>query len=203
MMSIGGGGDDVLGEDGLIRPELLPDPLTSISEVQFYADLPEPLDYAGTMFKVSEESGSWMLFNKRSDGFYESDGATWNYLGVTIERVSPSEINLGQSIGVRRYTVNDIVSVIDKHQEHSSSYETISKNLKAYPYSVSYNAGKIATIDYDIGLGEVITKTFEYQNDKLVLVVLSGALPSIINTTKTLEYNENGLSNIVYSVPNG
>ncbi len=79
------------------------------------------------------------------------------------------------------------------------SYETISKNLKAYPATLAYGGtGDLNTITYTVPSG-TITKTFNYTAGDLTSIVLSGNTPSGINLTKTLTYTIGNLTGVSYS----
>lgn len=79
------------------------------------------------------------------------------------------------------------------------SYETISKNLKAYPATLAYGGtGDLSTITYTLPSG-TITKTFNYTAGNLTSIVLSGSTPSGINLTKTLTYTTGNLTGVSYS----
>jgi hypothetical protein len=79
------------------------------------------------------------------------------------------------------------------------SYETISKNLKAYPATLAYGGtGDLNTITYTVPSG-TITKTFNYTAGNLTSIVLSGSTPSGINLTKTLTYTTGNLTGVSYS----
>ena len=79
------------------------------------------------------------------------------------------------------------------------SYETVSKNLKGYPYVITYNGDDIDYITYDLGGGLSIVKTFNYTVDDLTSLILSGDTPSGIDLTKTLSYTGDDLTSITYS----
>jgi hypothetical protein len=77
-------------------------------------------------------------------------------------------------------------------------FETVSKNLKSYPATLSYTGSTLNSIAYTTPSG-TITKTLNYTGDKLTSVVLSGATPSGIELTKTLIYTADNLTGIAYS----
>lgn len=77
-------------------------------------------------------------------------------------------------------------------------FETVSKNLKSYPYSLTYTSGVLTSIAYTTGSG-TITKTLNYTSGVLTSVVLSGSTPSGIDLTKTLTYSSGVLTSISYS----
>jgi hypothetical protein len=81
----------------------------------------------------------------------------------------------------------------------ASSYETVNQNLAGYPYDLNYNNGVLANIVYTLPGSNTITKTFNYTNENLTSVVLSGDTPGGINLTKTLTYSNGLLSQITYS----
>ena len=81
----------------------------------------------------------------------------------------------------------------------AETYESVSKNLKSYPYVITYDGDDIDYITYDLGGGLTIVKTFNYTIDDLTSLVLSGDTPSGIDLTKTLGYTGENLTSVVYS----
>ncbi len=80
-----------------------------------------------------------------------------------------------------------------------TSYETVSKNLKSYPYVINRIGSIINTIVYTLSLG-TITKTFSYDvNNNVSSIILSGATPAGILLTKTFNYTGSILTSISYS----
>ncbi len=78
----------------------------------------------------------------------------------------------------------------------SESFETVSANLSAYDYSLSYNGnGDVTSIVYSNG----VTKIFNYTGDDITSIVLSGSTPSGISLTKTLTYTSGDVTGIAYS----
>lgn len=80
----------------------------------------------------------------------------------------------------------------------AESFETVSKNIKAKDFTLTYNAGgDLTTITYDGGA----VKTLGYNAEgDLITVTLSGATPANITLTKTLSYNAEGdLIGVAYS----
>lgn len=78
------------------------------------------------------------------------------------------------------------------------TFETVSKNLKAYPASLNYTSGVLTSIVYTLPVG-TITKTLNYTSEILTSIVLSGSTPSGISLTKTLGYTSGILTSITYS----
>ena len=77
------------------------------------------------------------------------------------------------------------------------TYETVSRNLKSYPATLSYTAGELSSISYATPGGAVV-KTLNRTAGRLASIVLSGALPSGIATTKTLTYSGDTLTGVAY-----
>jgi len=90
----------------------------------------------------------------------------------------------------------------EKGQEglsHSESFETASKNLRAYDYSFVFTNSVLTSIIYDLGDGGIVTKSFEYESGLLKKIILSGDTVYGIKLTKELNYSLSGdLSNITY-----
>jgi hypothetical protein len=78
-------------------------------------------------------------------------------------------------------------------------FETVSKNLKSYPYAITYGVDGIDTITYDLGGGLSVVKTFNYTLTVLTSIVLSGDTPAGIELTKTFNYTGVDLTSVVYS----
>jgi len=81
----------------------------------------------------------------------------------------------------------------------SETFESVSKNIKAYPYEIAYAGGDVDTITYDLGSGLQIVKTFGYTSGDVTSVVLSGDTPTGVDLTKTISYLLGNVDNIVYS----
>jgi hypothetical protein len=95
-------------------------------------------------------------------------------------------------------TIN-LINTVDVSSLLGEDFETVSKNLKSYPYDLIYGADGIDTIVYDLGGGLSITKTFNYVATVLTTIILSGDTPSDIKLTKTLNYTGDDLTNVIYS----
>jgi hypothetical protein len=78
------------------------------------------------------------------------------------------------------------------------SFETVSKNVKAYPYTMNRIGDTLENIVYDLGGGKTITKTFNRTGEKLTTIVLSGDTPSGIHLTKQFNYTGDILTSITY-----
>lgn len=79
----------------------------------------------------------------------------------------------------------------------SDNFETVSKNIKSYPYTLNYTGTQLTSIVYDIGVG-TITKTFNYVGSQIVSIVLSGDTPNGIELNKVFTYTGPTLSSITY-----
>lgn len=82
--------------------------------------------------------------------------------------------------------------------EAAKSFETVNKNLDAYPKAFTYVSEVLNIITYTVGASS-ITKTFNYVSDKLDTIVLSGNTPEGIDLTKTFVYSGDTLTNVSYS----
>jgi len=92
-------------------------------------------------------------------------------------------------------------STIDHLVDQEALFEYVYKNIKSYNNVINYTGNNITSIVYDLGSGNSITKTFNYDiNNNITSIVLSGNLPaSMTKTTKTLTYINNNVSTITYS----
>jgi hypothetical protein len=83
-------------------------------------------------------------------------------------------------------------------ESYEQDFETVSKNLKSWNASFTYDAGKLVSISYTDGT-DTILKTFNYTGDKLTSLVLSGDTPSGIALTKTFAYTGDSLTGVSYT----
>ena len=77
-------------------------------------------------------------------------------------------------------------------------FETVSKNLQSWDYSLNYSGGVLTSIVYTNGV-DTITKTLNYTGPTLTSIVLSGDTPLGIDLTKTLSYTGSDLTGVSYS----
>lgn len=80
----------------------------------------------------------------------------------------------------------------------AATFETVSKNLRAWAAEFAYSVGILQTITYTDSLGTVV-KTFGYTGDQLTTLTLSGDTPSGIDLIKTLTYTGDELTSVAYS----
>lgn len=79
-----------------------------------------------------------------------------------------------------------------------TSFETVSKNLKGYPYTLSYSSGVLSAMVYTTESG-IITKSFTYSLGILTSITLSGDTPNGIALVKNLVYTNGVLTSVGYS----
>lgn len=79
------------------------------------------------------------------------------------------------------------------------TFETISKNIKAYPFTIEYFEGNPIRIIYDLGGDESVIKTFGYTDELLTSITLSGNVPNGITLIKNLNYSQGNLVGVSYN----
>lgn len=127
-------------------------------------------------------------------------------LGSCVVAKSGDEpyLKIGDALGSGRGIVSLILDLTYVGSSTSGNYigdefETVSKNLRTYPYDLVYGVDGVSTITYDLGGGLSIVKTFNYTLGVLTSIVLSGDTPSGIELTKTLSYTGADLTSVAYS----
>jgi hypothetical protein len=105
---------------------------------------------------------------------------------------------LGEITDGTRVVVGGIGPKGDPGVSGGASFETTSKNLLAYPYTLNYTGTTLNSIVYTTDTG-TITKTLNYSGDTLTSIVLSGDTPNGITLTKTLNYTGDTLTSVTYS----
>jgi hypothetical protein len=124
--------------------------------------------------------------------------------------VNKTQVGLGNVVNVDTTTTANITDSLDKRFATDAQlsalasigqyFETVSKNLKSFPYTLNYTTGVLTSIVYDLGGGNYITKTLNYTTGTLTSIVLSGTLPvDVTLVTKTLNYTTGVLTSITYS----
>ena len=112
-------------------------------------------------------------------------------------------VTIAETLATATVTIQSAASVtIDADVGRTTwveTFETISKNLKKYPATFTYDDDKLQTVAYSTP-GGTITKTLAYNGIYLASVTLSGALPDYVATVKTFSYSaQNRLISINYS----
>lgn len=90
------------------------------------------------------------------------------------------------------------VSSLEQGGTWREQFETVSKNLKTWNYSLNYTSGNLSSMVYTNGI-DTITKTFNYTGPNLTSIVLSGDTPNAIFLTKTFTYSGSNIIAIAYS----
>ena len=83
--------------------------------------------------------------------------------------------------------------------EFDTTFETISQNLKAYPYSINRTGDIISTVIYTLPGPATITKTFSYIDGRLSSVQLSGTPLGPTVYTKLLTYTDELITGVSYT----
>jgi hypothetical protein len=106
---------------------------------------------------------------------------------MPVAFVVTDHVNVGE-IMVRVTPINEAAFV-------QNSFETVSKNLKAYDFTLNYTAGELTSVVYSNG----VTKTLSYTSGELTTITLSGSTPGGIDLIKTLTYTSGELTAVAYS----
>jgi len=125
-------------------------------------------------------------------GIFGAGGAT-SAVDISADSVSVTPVG-----GISAITVQSALAELDS-EKIGDSFETVAKNIKAYPSTFSYTGEVLNTITYDLGGALSIVKTFNYTGDVLNTIVLSGDTPSGITLTKTFGYTGEQLTTLTYS----
>jgi hypothetical protein len=89
--------------------------------------------------------------------------------------------------------------VLPSNIDFADTFETISKNLRNYPFVVNYSGELVSSIVYNLGDELSITKSFNYTDGIITSIVLSGDVGSGIMPTKTFTYQDGNIIGISYS----
>lgn len=73
-------------------------------EVDYYADLPDPTTVPNQLYYVNNSSGIWMI-NRKSRGFYKSDGSEWLYAGELVEAFDEANFEVYSNTGSVKFSV--------------------------------------------------------------------------------------------------
>ncbi len=157
----------------------------------------------GTSFNINH---NFLTSDVQVQVYKVSDGVL-SYPTIEITSISAVTVKFAQSIPAASYKVI-VHGTVPSNQINAygsiaatETFESVSKNLKSYPYTVNYTDNILTSIEYTLPGNKYIVKMFEYTNSLLTSVSLSGDIPSGINTTKSLSYTVNNvLTGISYSL---
>lgn len=66
-------------------------------QVNLYADLPDPAANNNSLYYVTTSSGVWLI-NRKSRGFYRSNGSVWEYAGEMVESFETANFRIYDSV---------------------------------------------------------------------------------------------------------
>lgn len=138
-------------------------------------------------------AGGFNLLGEYSEVTSYTTGDSVSYLGSSYVAVQSTTGNLP--------TDNAFWQVIAEKGDTGSFaevFETVSKNLKTWDYTLNYTSGDLTSIVYTNGI-DTVTKTLNYTSGDLTSIVLSGDTLGGIDLTKNLTYTGDQLTAVAYS----
>jgi hypothetical protein len=150
------------------------------------------------------------LYFKSSDNsilsFFTTSTTSSLYINNQTTSVSTSTgalvVSGGAGIGGSLYVGGELyvngVNITGPNLSSGETFETVNKNLKAYDAVLSYSSGVLQNITYTFSQTTII-KTFNYTDNRLTSIILSGDTPVGIDLTKTFNYTGDNLAGISYS----
>jgi len=97
----------------------------------------------------------------------------------------------------KNFVLGNLKLFFNEGESNQQTFETVSKNLRQYPYTIEYQLGNLDKIVYATPSG-IITKTFVYLANKLDQIILSGEIDGLTENTKKFNYTDNKLTSINY-----
>lgn len=147
--------------------------------------------YPAGIYKYIESTDTWEIVGDYYNITNKLNDIATNY--ATLIQLN-TKLDSGGYLGTGQDLQNQILQL---YQYTKDTWETISNNLKTYPYVINYTGNNIDTIIYSTPLGN-INKSFAYTQNKLTSITLSGQIPIDIPTTKILSYIGNNVSTVSY-----
>jgi len=89
------------------------------AQVNTFADLPAPASVPGEFRYVTQDTGSYLLFNRRKRGWYQSDGAQWLYAGDNTRNASDAFYDSSAN----SLTSNNVQGAIDETEVRVAAAE--------------------------------------------------------------------------------
>jgi hypothetical protein len=148
------------------------------------------------------------------DGTIKTTGIIYANAGIPATNTTTGAVQItgtgglgvnGNVVTTSIYTDNYFYSNGVRYQGFTSqlpiTFETLSKNLPAYPYSVNYVSGAISNVVYTIPSSGTVTKAFTYALSGLITgISLAGPGLGTAIYTKNLSYTGTSLSGATYSI---
>lgn len=139
------------------------------------------------IFLTSETDSQTLYYTESSAELFISNGNTVSLSALDVRSLSGNWQETYTNVATN--SANWDIAYINS----AETFESVSKNLKTYPYTVNYTDNILTSVEYTLPDNKSIVKIFGYTNNILTTVSLSGDLPMGINTVKTLGYTVNNI----------
>jgi len=115
----------------------------------------------------------------------------------TVEEVAVTINNVIEEVAV--FVTDVIEQIIVIAGELQDTFETFSKNLRSYNFTIEYTDNRVTKLIYTSPVG-IIEKLLTYNaQNELTAITLSGAIPLGVALQKTITYENGKLKTITYS----
>lgn len=141
---------------------------------------------AGNLF-VGQEGRLW--FDSVTHIIYYSDGATPGGIPIT------SNLSIIGGSGITTLMSGNVVTINAK-----TTFESLSKNIKSYPYALVRTGSTITSVQYTTPSTDIITKTLNYTSGKISSISITGIPLANVVYTKTLAYSGADITGASYSI---
>ena len=126
----------------------------------------------------------------------ESTSSAYILTSASLQRYNVDSGSFNTNIGSRlltsTYTTYSSSVSSSLTTKIGDSYETVSKNLRDYPKSLTYSGTTLLQVTHSLDDGSYIYKIFVYSGSYITTASLIGNLPVGIKTNKILSYNSSG-----------
>lgn len=127
-------------------------------------------------------------------------------IAVTVESSDSSQILVEQSdsVSVEVLDESNVFVTVSTQGERGpagsveESYESVSKNIKAWNSTFNWVDGSLSSISYSDGISTIL-KSFSYSSGLLTQITLSGDTPLSASLTKSINYVSGKPATITYS----
>ena len=140
-----------------------------------------------------------------TNNYFYANGQPFSGAGPSISSITvttdngqhtiTSNVSIIGGSGITTSMTGNVVTI-----NAATTFESLSKNIKSYPYALVRTGSTITSIQYTTPTTDIITKTLNYTSGKISSISITGTPLANVVYTKTLAYSGADIMGASYTI---